>query len=67
MKKRSRTSTKPGVPSQQAVESPLEPAGEVVVTHFSIPPAGPPAKQIHPRRPLPLVPTAKPKDREERP
>jgi len=44
----------PSQPSEVRLESP----GEVVVTHHIIPPKGPPNKQIHPRRPLPLVPTA---------
>jgi hypothetical protein len=36
----------------------LESAGEVVVEHHATPPRGPKDKQIHPRRPLPLVPKA---------
>jgi hypothetical protein len=36
----------------------LEPSGVVVVEHQSTPPTGPADKQIHPRRPLPLVPEA---------
>lgn len=34
----------------------LESSGEVVVQHHTTPSKGPPDKQIHPRRPLPLVP-----------
>jgi hypothetical protein len=45
-------------PSPQPSEVRLESLGEVVVTHHTLPPKGPPNKQIHPRRPLPLVPTA---------
>jgi len=38
----------------------LESSGEVVVTHLPSPPKGPPEKKIHPRRPLPPVPDARP-------
>jgi len=44
--------------SCQPAEIRLEPSGEVVVEHHSAPPTRQPDKQIHPRRPLPLVPNA---------
>jgi hypothetical protein len=47
-------------------ESRLESSGEVVVQHYATPPKGPGDKQIHPRRPLPLVPTAPPRPTKER-
>jgi hypothetical protein len=41
----------------QPNEAPLESAGEIVVTHFAVPPEHSLRnKQIHPRRPLPPVP-----------
>ena len=49
---------RPDNPSCEASEVPLESAGEVVVEHHATPPRGPKDKQIHPRRPLPLVPKA---------
>ncbi len=48
-------------PQSQAGEFTLESSGEVVVTHQPAPPKGPADKRIHPRRPLPLVPNARPK------
>lgn len=44
----------------QVAEPRLKPAGEVVVEHHETPPPGPPDKQIHARRPLPLVPAVRP-------
>lgn len=64
MKKRSQPARKPDAtslsdtPSPQAAEAPLESAGEVLITHYAVPPKGPADKQIHPRRPLPPVPKA---------
>jgi hypothetical protein len=57
---------RPSEPTKESQESPkpqgeptrLERAGEVIVEHHSTPPTGPADKQIHPRRPLPLVPDA---------
>ena len=34
----------------------LQSSDEIVVEHYDVPPAGPPDKQIHARRPLPRVP-----------
>jgi hypothetical protein len=34
----------------------LKSSGEVMVEHHEAPPPGPPDKQIHARRPLPIVP-----------
>ena len=34
----------------------LEPAGEVTVEHYPVPPKGAREPKIHPRRPLPPVP-----------
>ena len=47
-------------PSDQTGSSRLRPAGEVVVKHQPIPKAGPPDKQIHPRRRLPPIPPKRP-------
>jgi hypothetical protein len=47
--------------TRKVAETRLPSAGEVVVEHHDTPPPGPPEKQIHPRRPLPLVPEARPK------
>lgn len=44
----------------------LESSGEVVVTHQPVPPKGPPEKQIHPRRPLPLVPDARTEEKSDK-
>ncbi len=41
----------------------LESSGEVVVTHHPAPPKA--EKQIHKRRPLPLVPEAPPKEKSD--
>lgn len=49
--KESQDSSKP-----QADETRLEYSGEFVVKHHPTPPGAPVDKQIHPRRPLPLVP-----------
>jgi hypothetical protein len=47
-------------------EARLQSAGVVFVEHQSAPPSGPADKQIHPRRPLPLVPVnAAPPTKEE--
>jgi hypothetical protein len=35
----------------------LESSGEVVVEHHNIPPKAPIDKEIHPRHPLPLIPS----------
>lgn len=42
--------------SQQTAKFRLVPSGEVVVEHHEVPPKGPSERQIHPRRPLPVVP-----------
>ena len=47
--------------SSETVEFTLESSGEVVVAHQPAPPKGPPDKPIHPRRRLPRVPDAPPK------
>ena len=49
----------------QIGESILESPGEVVVAHHPTPPKTRSNKQIHPRRPLPLVPTGPPRDRDD--
>jgi hypothetical protein len=57
-------------PSNQPNETVLESPGEVVVTHYTTPPQGPPDKQIHPRRRLPPVPNApsqEPRERKSKP
>jgi len=46
--------------TNQVTETRLESTGEVVVEHHDSPPPGPPDKRIHLRRPLPLVPAARP-------
>jgi len=51
--------TKPATPS-----FPLKPAGEVVVTHLDSPPPSD-KKVIHPRRPMPRVPTPEERRAEE--
>ena len=48
----------PDASSCQPAEIRLESSGEVVVEHHPAPPTSQPDKQIHPRRPLPLVPNA---------
>jgi hypothetical protein len=56
----------PSDPEKKTQESPqpqpeptrLERAGEVIVELRPAPPTGPADKQIHPRRPLPLIPGA---------
>ena len=53
------------VPSE-APETPLENAGKVAVTYGAKPPKGPPNKGIHPRRRLPDVPEAPPREREQK-
>ncbi len=45
-------------PQAQPEPTRLERAGEVFIEHHPAPPTGPADKQIHPRRPLPLVPDA---------
>jgi len=45
-------------PQPQREQTQLEPAGEIIVEHHPTPPSGPADKQIHPRRPLPLIPDA---------
>jgi len=54
-----RTSAKePDAPSPEPpAEKRIKPQGEVVVEHHPTPPKGPDDKRIHPRRPLPPVPT----------
>jgi hypothetical protein len=52
--------------TNQVTETRLESTGEVVVEHHDSPPPGPPDKRIHPRRPLPLVPTARPEPEESK-
>jgi hypothetical protein len=47
-------------------ETPLDNAGQVAVTYGAKPPKGPPNKQIHPRRRLPDVPEAPPRERDEK-
>ena len=46
--------------SEDGDEVELTSSGEVVLTPSNIPPKGEPGKRIHPRRPLPPVPEAKP-------
>ena len=46
--------------AETAREIVLEPAGEVVTTAEELAAKAPSGKQIHPRRPLPLVPEARP-------
>jgi hypothetical protein len=43
-------------PPSEPQQSLLEPAGEVVVQHYSTPPRTQPPLKIHSRRPLPSVP-----------
>jgi hypothetical protein len=50
----------------RAAETPLENAGEVAVTYDATLPKGAPDKQIHPRRRLPEIPDAPPRDRDQR-
>jgi hypothetical protein len=45
-------------PSDETSETRLDSTGEVVVEQHSTPPPGPADKTIHPRRPLPAVPTS---------
>jgi hypothetical protein len=52
----------PDCPSSEEVE--LEPAGDAIVTHHEQARPPSPAKSIHPRRPLPLVPE-KPSDKDQ--
>jgi hypothetical protein len=52
--------------TNQVTGTRLESTGEVVVEHHDSPPPGPPDKRIHPRRPLPLVPTARPEPEESK-
>ena len=59
-----RPAEKPPDPSASKVgESILDSPGEVVVTHHATPPETR-DKQIHPRRPLPMVPAAPPRETE---
>jgi hypothetical protein len=50
----------------QAPDARLESAGQVAVTYSATPPKGPPDKQIHPRRRLPEVPDAPPRQRDQK-
>lgn len=59
-------SKRPG-DANPAREIVLEPAGEVVITPEGAAARAPEGKQIHPRRPLPLVPTARPDPAPKRP
>jgi len=43
-------------PLDQAGDASLQPSGEVVLSHQETAAKAPTGKQIHPRRPLPLVP-----------
>lgn len=54
--RRARAKKDPDSPPQVG-ESILESPGKVVVTHTDTPPRKPAGKKLHPRRPLPLVPT----------
>jgi hypothetical protein len=45
-------------PSGKAAEIDLDSSGDVVVEHHPAPPTSQPDKHIHPRLPLPMVPTA---------
>jgi len=55
----------PDKSSDQPKETHLESVGEFVVEHQDSPPPAPPGQQIHPRRPLPLVPDARPLPKKE--
>jgi hypothetical protein len=65
--KKPRNPGKPPNPvPDQAPETRLESAGEVAVTYSATPPKGPPDKQIHPRRSLPEIPEAPPRERDRK-
>lgn len=48
------------IASERVATAKLKSSGEVVVEHHDAPPPGPLDKQIHPRRPLPIVPDRSP-------
>ncbi|MGO9466826.1 MAG: hypothetical protein ACLQIB_24505 [Isosphaeraceae bacterium] len=52
-----RSENQPAHPA--ANEVPLRSAGDVVVVHQESAAKAPPEKQIHPRRPLPLIPISR--------
>jgi hypothetical protein len=43
-------------PVERVSKTRLQSSGEIVVEHHDVLPPGPPDKQIHARRPLPIVP-----------
>ena len=61
--KKPRNPKKPTNIPAQAPETPLENVGQVAVTYDATPPKGSPDKQIHPRRRLPEIPDAPPRER----
>ncbi len=56
---------RPTQPSPSTGEFTLTSPGEFVVTHKGKPAKPPEGKRIHPRRPLPLVPQARPEPLED--
>jgi hypothetical protein len=65
-KKSAKGKAKPPGHAKPARDVALEDAGEVVITPLPAAAKAPEGKQIHPRRPLPLVPTkADPKSEED--
>ena len=60
--RKDRAKEHPDSSSGHVGESVLESPREVVVTHHSVPPKTRAVKPIHPRRPLPQVPTGSPQD-----
>ncbi len=62
--RRARTKDDSNLSPGKTGESILESPGDVVVTHREKPPKNRGDKQIHPRRPLPPVPTSPPSENE---